>query len=190
MVLTRFHIALALFTAALVVQPGVASDPVLHMLVQFPLLGAAGYMLGGGIRIGDTWTGAVLIGAIAVLLFWMLPRSLDAAVTSWPMLFAKFVTLPLGVGLPLGLVWRQLNPILRGFLKAETISMLGVLGFLYTHAPVRICNSYLVDDQIRLGYGFFYLAVALATCWSVPVLFGQSSSSNIPLPGKIEHDIR
>ena len=190
MVLTRHHIALVFFGAALSVQPGVASDPVLHMLVQFPLLGVAGYMLGRGFRLRDTWIGAMLVAAIAVLLFWMLPRSLDGAVATWPMLIAKFVTLPLGVGLPFALVWARLNPILRGFLKAEAISMVGVLGFLYTHAPVRICNSYLVDDQIRLGYGFFYAAAGLAICWSVPVLIGQNPSSNISLSGKIEHDIR
>lgn len=167
-------ISAGLFVAAIAVQPWVATDPVMHMLVQFPLLGASGFILGRSFSLGKTWTGAALILGIATLLFWMLPRSLDGALTHWTLHFAKFATLPLLAGLPIALAWPKTHRILRGFLKAEAISMLGVLGFLYTHAPIRICNSYLISDQIQLGYGFFWLATALAIVWSLPVFLGPS----------------
>ena len=182
--------AFALFATAVAVQPFVAADPVVHMLVQFLLLVASGYVLGVRLRLPFELIGPVLVCGITVLLFWMLPRSLDGALTSWPMHIAKFVTLPLFVGLPLGLTWPVLGPILRGFLKAQSVSMAGVMGFLYTHAPIRICNSYLVDDQIRLGFGFFFLATSLAFYWSLPVLIGHPLTLAHLLPGKFEHDLR
>ena len=84
----------------------------------------------------------------------------------------KFLSVSLLVGAPLGMAWSRLHPLLRGFVKAQSVSMLGVLGFLYTHAPVRICNSYLVSDQERLGVGFLLVAGGLAACWSLPLLTG------------------
>ena len=39
-------IGVVLFALAYAVQPLVATDPTVHLLVQFPLLGAAGFMLG------------------------------------------------------------------------------------------------------------------------------------------------
>lgn len=169
-----------LFALAVAVQLWVATDPVVHMLVQFPLLGAVGFLLGRQIPLAERWAGATVIVGIATVLFWMLPRSLDGALTSWSMHFAKFITLPLAAGLPLALAWPRLHRVLRGFVKAETISMLGVLGFLYTHAPIRICNSYLITDQVRLGVGFFWLAAALAIFWSLPVFLGPSFTWHAP----------
>ena len=53
------------------------------------------------------------------------------------------------------------------FIKAQSVSMLLLLAFVYTHAPLRICNSYLVDDQQRLGIGFAFVAIGLALIWIV-----------------------
>lgn len=153
----NFILAGMSFLFAAMIQFWVASDPVIHVLLQFPLLAISGYLLVAGQSIDDLWIGPALVLAISAILFWMLPRTLDAVLNSWIMHFAKFTLLPLTVGAPLAFCWGRLHMIVRGFVKAETISMLGVLGFLYTHAPVRICNSYLVDDQIRLGFGFFYV---------------------------------
>ncbi|MCG8490526.1 MAG: hypothetical protein MI743_02830 [Sneathiellales bacterium] len=161
------------FVLSLVAQIWVAEDPVIHVLVQFPLLVFVGYCLASGMRIQQIFMGPLLVLAVAAILFWMLPRTLDAILTEWGMFIAKFVLLPLTVGVPLALCWRHLNPVVRGFVKAQAISMLGILGFLYTHAPVRICNSYLLDDQVRLGYGFFLVVVGLSIVWTIPVFIGD-----------------
>ncbi|MEP3246418.1 MAG: hypothetical protein ABJN40_18890 [Sneathiella sp.] len=170
------------FVLSFVAQIWVAADPVIHVLVQFPLLAAAGYFLVAGKGHRTIWTGPLLVLAITSILFWMLPRTLDAILAEWSMFIAKFTLLPLTVGVPLALCWRHLSPLIRGFIKAETISMLGVLGFLYTHAPVRICNSYLLDDQVRLGYGFFGIAAGLSLFWIIPVFTGErEDTGNGPL---------
>lgn len=165
-----------------IVQPFVASDPVVHVLVQMPALVIAGAMLGARFCVPVNWAGAALILALTTGAVWMLPRSVDAALITWTGLVAKFVTLPLLCGVPLALSWPRIGPVLRGFLKAQAVSMLLLLGFLYTHAPLRICNSYLVDDQQRLGMGFVYVACALTMIWLVPVFTGPVKLSFVKAP--------
>ena len=118
---------------------------------------------------------ACLIVAVSSIAFWMLPRSIDAALSDPLWEAGKFVSLPLLVGLPLRLGWARAHPLLRAMLKAQALSMLGVLAFLYTHAPVRLCNAYLGEDLQRLGLGFLALALILAAAWVAPLIFPQTS---------------
>jgi len=173
-VILRLFPSLLAFMLACIVQPLVASDPVAHMLVQFPLLAAAGYLLPRRFRLPENAIGPALVLALVAAAIWMLPRSVDAALESWGWHLAKFTSLPLAFGFVLSLAWPGIGPVLGGFLKAQAISMLLFLAFLYTHAPVRICNSYLVEDQYRLGHGFAFVAVGLALWWVMPVFTGHT----------------
>lgn len=175
--MTRFYLSIALFAAALALEPFVSGSAPLHVLVQLPLLAAAGFLPGHHLQAPRGVTGAALILAGVTAAIWMLPRTVDAALIFPGWALAKFVTLPLLLGLPLAIAWRGLGPLGRGVIKAQTISMLLFLAFLYTHAPVRLCNSYLVQDQIRLGAGFAWLALGLAVIWLVPPFLGASHSS-------------
>lgn len=166
-------VALIMMELAMLLRGLAAADPVIHVLVQLPLLGLAGWVAVRALGLTTRYALTALIVALWGLAFWMLPRSIDAALARPLVDAAKFVSLPVLVGAPLALAWDRLHPVLRGFLKANALSMLGVLGYLYLHAPMRICNSYLVNDQERLGVGFLGLAVALAVLWSVPVFTGQ-----------------
>lgn len=161
---------------AVALQPQVAADPVVHVLLQMPALAVSGAFLPlAGRSAPREWVGPLFILALTTAAFWMLPRSVDAALGDWASLALKYVSLPLGVGLPLALTWRRLGPVARGFIKAQTLSMLLFLAFLYTHAPVRICNLYLVDDQQRLGVGFAVAAIGLTFIWLTPIFFGSPS---------------
>jgi len=170
--------SIGLFAAACAAQPFVAGDPVIHVLVQFPALLATGYLLApASFRQWDGAAGPLLVLVLVTLAIWMLPRSVDAAVNSWSGHLAKFITIPAGAGFPLGAIWQRLGPILRGFLKAQAVSMLLFLAFLYTHSPVRLCNSYLVDDQVRLGIGFACVGPGLVVWWACPVFLGRTRTS-------------
>lgn len=147
-----------------------------HVAVQLPGLAIAGWFLGVSLR---RWAANVsrmfnvngvcgLVTSLFAAAIWMLPRALDEAIADPHTEIAKFLTIPLLVGLPLGLSWPCLNPIVRGLLKASLISKLAVLGWIYAAAPVRLCTSYLQDDQARLGEILYFLAMALAIAWSVP----------------------
>jgi len=160
---------------------GLERDPVTHVLLQLPLLALSGALIAKVLLEDRHWRQSswmkgglepILI-AIFTTAFWMLPRSIDAALTDPRMEIAKFVTVPLLIGAPLAIAWPKAHPLLRGFLKAEAVSMLAVMAFLYTHAPVRICNAYLVSDQERLGLGFLLAAILCAVLWTGPIFWDR-----------------
>jgi cytosine/uracil/thiamine/allantoin permease len=144
-----------------------------QMLIQMPLLAMAGIVVAGAMaerwrRSIEAWNGGGLPGLLLasfVASYWMLPRSLDAALGSAPAEVAKFLSLPLLLGLPLALGWPKLHSIARGFVVANLISMLGVVGWLYSEAPVRLCNYYLVDQQVSAGRALIAVAVAMTGAW-------------------------
>lgn len=171
--------AAALLAVCAVTRTAVEADPVMHVLMQLPCLALVGWLVGSSMReqISKVFAPADhgvagLLVAIFTIAYWMLPRSIDAALESPAVELAKFFSIPLLIGMPLAICWERAHPIVRGFVKANALSMLGVLAFLYTHAPIRICNNYLVTDQERLGFGFLFVAFALAFIWVVPLFVG------------------
>lgn len=169
-----------LILACAVLRRPLEADPVTHMLVQLPALSWAGWLIAASIpaawledrisRLNDNGLPGLLI-ALFTIAYWMLPRSIDGALTSPIAEFAKFLTVPLLIGLPLRWSWDRAHPLLRGVLKSNAVSMCGVLAWLYTAAPVRVCNSYLIDDQRRLGVAFLCVAIGLAILWSFRLFF-------------------
>lgn len=159
-----------------------------HMLLQIPLLTAVGIM--SSRLLPQRWQNSLLAaagGAIPCVLtalfvssYWMLPRALDAALTDPLVEIAKFVSLPMLVGLPLGLAWKQLRVIGRGFVWTNFISMLAVLGWLYIVAPVRLCNNYLVDQQGQAGWWMVKLALLLFAWWLGNLFVGDSPAAGEP----------
>lgn len=147
-----------------------------HMLVQMPLLVAAGAIgarglpqrLKRGLAAHNARGLPFTLLAGLVSSYWMLPRALDAALADPWVELAKFASLPLLVGLPLALSWRPLGAIGRGFVAANVISMVAVVGWLYIVSPVRICNSYRVDEQALAGWLLVAVAGLLSLAWAAP----------------------
>jgi hypothetical protein len=157
-----------------------------HMLLQIPLLAAIGVVL--CYLLPERLQSSLLAaagGAIPCVLlatfassYWMLPLALDGALTNPLEEAAKFLSLPVLVGLPLGLAWKRLEVIGRSFVWTNAISMLAVLGWLYIIAPVRVCNNYLVDQQESAGWWMVKLALLLFACWLGSFFVGD------PAPGE------
>lgn len=143
---------------------------VTHMLVQIPLLALAGAVSAGALpaawrRRISAWNRGGVSGATLALIassWWMVPRALDLALSSPAMEVTKFVTLPLLVGLPLRLSWRPLGVMGRGFVLANVLPMWAVVGWMYVVAPVRVCNFYLLDQQVSAGVGLLIGSAAVA----------------------------
>jgi len=145
-----------------------------HMLVQIPLLVAVGALLGATLptrweaRLAEWNRGGVSGIALALIVssWWMVPRALDLALASPAMEAAKFVSLPLFVGAPLALSWRRLGSLGRGFVLANVLPMWAVVGWLYIAAPMRVCNYYLVDQQVAAGTGLLWVSgvVGVVAC--------------------------
>jgi hypothetical protein len=143
---------------------------VTHMLVQIPLLAAAGAVFAGALPAGwrsrvTPWNRGGVSGTMLALIassWWMVPRALDLALDSPAIEVTKFVTLPLLVGVPLRLSWRPLGTMGRGFVLANVLPMWAVVGWMYVVAPVRVCNFYLLDQQVSAGVGLLVASVAVA----------------------------
>lgn len=157
------------------------SDMALHMTVQLPLLIGVGYMLATFFRPHEPrwfaeadWLG--IPGLLLVVLatsFWMLPRMLDLALSDPWIDLAKFASLPLFAGLPLGLSWPRMPGLGRAFLWANFIPKLAAIGGLYLAAPTRLCAYYRLDQQTTAGAALIAVAVALGLSWSAVLFIGS-----------------
>jgi len=173
----------AMLIAVLAAPPARAaleSAMALHMLVQIPLLAAAGALLAAGLprRVRDALQASNDFGlpgitlALAVSSLWMIPRALDWALASPLAEVIKFVSVPLAVGVPLALSWDRLHPIAKGFVAANWIPTLPVLGWLYRESPARLCNYYLVEEQVVAGEALMALGAVLAAVWLASLFWG------------------
>ncbi len=161
-----------------------------QMAVQMPLLVALGVLLAGWVRryephwLADAdWLG--ICGVVLVVFgtsFWMLPRALDEAVAEPLIDVAKFFSLPLLVGLPLGLSWRRMPPLGRAFIWANFIPKLGAIGGLYLAAPTRLCVYYRLDQQALAGWTLIAIAVALGLTWFIAAFVGWTPGCSKSLP--------
>ncbi|MCD6679692.1 MAG: hypothetical protein LT102_03390 [Burkholderiaceae bacterium] len=164
---------LPLALAAPSLRSWLESSMPLHMLVQMPLLAAAGFAAAAALPARNSEALAEAIGgALPCLLvaalastFWMIPRALDLALFQPAVEAAKFVTLPLLVGAPLALAWPRLGVPGRGFVWTNFASMLAVLGWLYRASPLRACNAYRVPEQQLTGEWLVFLAIVVFVGW-------------------------
>ncbi len=160
---------LAILFFILLLAPGtresLESIMVLHMFLQLPLLILVGVLLHGNRdwRFLKKWNENGVAGmllAVGVLIFWMLPRSLDDALTEIEIEVWKFVSLPL-LGFLWRNSWRKIGGIFKSFLYINLVSMFGLLAWLYLGTPVQICNNYLINEQQIVGA--VYLSIVLVS---------------------------
>jgi hypothetical protein len=166
------------------VRHGLEATMTAQMLVQLPLLAAAGWLLSGAVpprvlaRV-ERWshrgfTGLVLVTVTAA--FWMLPRSLDAA-TSQPLIVAaKHLSVPLLIGLPFGVSWPRMGFVIRGVFLVEFVASFFRLGWLYLISPIRLCNNYALNDQQRLGGSMLAIGGGLLVWLAWKLLWGRFES--------------
>jgi hypothetical protein len=162
------------------VRIALESDMAVHMTIQVPLLIGIGLLLASGARAHEPhwladadWLG--IPGMVMVVLgtsFWMLPRALDGAVADPLVDAAKFLSLPVLVGLPLGVSWRLMPRLGRAFIWANFIPKLGAIGGLYLAAPTRLCAYYRLDQQAVAGWTLIVLAVVLGLLWFIVAFVG------------------
>ena len=155
-----------------------------HMLVQIPLLAGVGVLGAGALpaslkaRIAK-WNRGGLSGTLLAIIassWWMVPRALDLALASPLMEATKFATVPLLVGLPIALSWSRLGAIGRGFVLANVLPMWAVVGWAYIAAPVRVCNYYLVDQQVMAGAGLLIASLTLGVAVGLLPFFARAAS--------------
>lgn len=144
----------------------------LHMLVQFPLVALAGYLLAGEWSPRTTarlqrWNAYGLTGLLAAALLLgllMIPRLLDLALVDPRFELAKWLAL-LCTGVALRLSWTRAGLLGQFFFLGNMIPMTAMAGFLFIESPLRVCNAYLLDDQVTVGKGLVALCAVVGAAW-------------------------
>jgi hypothetical protein len=141
-----------------------------HMLLQFPLLIASGWVLAGTCPAQSRWPrgfdsldahGLLGISFVScVLAFWMIPTALDLALLSEPVRWAKYASLWF-TGLALHRSRERLNTELAVFFVGTLVWMMATVGLVYQTMPQRLCVSYLIDEQRWTGIGLVAAALLL-----------------------------
>lgn len=157
-------------------EAGMAS----HMLIQFPALLAAGALLWSGVAAAsDTAFGARIVALVRrwnalglagllfcalVLAIAMIPRLLDLALVDARVEALKWLAL-VACGAALRASWREAGLVVQGFWLGNVLPMTAVVGMLFQDAPLRLCNSYRLDEQQLVGTALVTLAVAVGLAW-------------------------
>ena len=165
-------VVMVLLLATWPLRVGLESRMASHMLLQFPALMVAGALIAGAAPIAwrkhvAAWNAHGIAGltfAALVMTLAMVPRLLDLALTHAPTEIAKFTLLVLS-GVALRLSWRAAGKVVQGFFLGNTLPMMGIAGWLYGDAPVRLCNAYRFDDQQAVGLALSWTAAGIAAAW-------------------------
>jgi hypothetical protein len=160
---------LSLLAAALSVpglRAGIESSMTLHMLVQMPLLLAAGAWLmarldpevKAGARF-DMQGLASFSFCLVVASYWMLPSAIDRAVLEPGFDAIKVVSL-LACGAMLRQAVMRAPPVVRLFFLGYILQMMLWLGLYWAFTEERLCNVYSLATQQQAGMGLAALAAA------------------------------
>jgi hypothetical protein len=165
----KLGLALFVFLAITPVANFMESIMVIHMHMQMPMLVIAGLLMTPFFqqRFPSFFEKYNQKGIPGILLFliimgyWLLPRTMDEALTLQSVEVFKFFSLPFLAGVPLRDGWKKLsergkNSII-GFFTVVFIGM----GILYIFAQDQLCNNYLIIEQLTLGWSFLLTAIGM-----------------------------
>jgi hypothetical protein len=191
------RLVLAVATVALVAVTRAPLEATMQrqMLLQLPLLFAAGLLLGASIAPRDTtrsreessasWLGAWNVQGIAGLLLvsgvvmtWMVPRALDAAVESVVVDVVKASSL-VAAGAIAWLSWRAASALVRTFVVGNVAWMMATFGMLLLDTPARLCANYGASDQRVTGISMIILTVAAVVATAVRALYFPQRRSTL-----------
>lgn len=143
-----------------------------HMLVQLPLFVACGLVLASAVpprarEVLAGWNANGIAGLLAFALvtaLLMIPRLLDLAVANLMVDAFKALAL-LACGMALRLSWARAGLLVQAFFLGNVVPMTAAVGQAYQDSPLRLCNAYLLEDQVQVGRALVAAAVIVALAW-------------------------
>jgi len=149
-----------------------------QMVIQMPLLFIAGALLNrlsiskNITNIFGYWNVFGLTGfmlAQNILIYWMLPISIDRAVIMPLVDVVKVLTMILA-GFFVGDALNKSPAALQLFFSGYFVAMMIWLGMYFIYTDARLCNAYSLNSQYWTGYGLCAISVMVAAYWSYRVL--------------------
>lgn len=141
----------------------------IHMHMQMPLFVIAGMLMTPYLKqrfptFFVKWNRNGVPGIILfmiIIMYWMLPRTMDEALTIYAIEIFKFISLPFLAGVPLRDSWSKLGKMGKNIIFVTLSLLCGFMGILYIFSPEQLCNNYLIVEQITLGWAFLFLALSI-----------------------------
>jgi hypothetical protein len=142
---------------------------VVHMHMQMPLLVIVGTLFTPYLKerfssFFEKWNHNGVPGIVLfmiIIIYWMIPRTMDEALTIPAVEIFKFISLPLLAGIPLRDSWNKLNILGKNVIFICLIFITSVMAWLYIGVPIQLCNNYLVSEQKALGWTFLLTGLCL-----------------------------
>ena len=150
----------------------------MQMVIQMPLLFISGAWLNTfsiSKKISQklsSWNIFGLTGfmlAQTVLIYWMLPISIDRAVVIPLVDVAKVLTMMIA-GFLVGDALQKSPAALQLFFIGYFVAMMIWLGMYFIFTDLRLCNAYSLNSQYLTGYGLCAISIATVAFWSWRVL--------------------
>lgn len=141
----------------------------IHMHVQMPLLGIAGFLMAPFLQkrfkgFFDRWNHNGIPGILLFIIvasYWLVPRAMDDTLMITAVQVFKFISWPFLIGLPLRDSWPKLRKRYKNTVFIYfTVVYLGMAA-LYIFAEDQLCNNYLIIEQQTLGWGFLIIALCI-----------------------------
>ncbi|MER2170714.1 hypothetical protein SAMN04487786_3787 [Paenisporosarcina quisquiliarum] len=141
----------------------------IHMHMQMTLFVVVGVLMAPLYqkifpRFFEKWNSNGVPGILlfmVILGYWLLPRTMDEALSIPAVELFKFISLPFLAGVPLRDSWGKLSNVGKNTLYVLLSVIFGVMAWLYIASPVQLCNNYLIIEQKTLGWGFVFFAVSI-----------------------------
>ncbi|MFC3040651.1 hypothetical protein ACFOGI_10370 [Virgibacillus xinjiangensis] len=141
----------------------------IHMHMQMPLFVIAGMLMAPFFQkkfpgLFSKWNQDGVPGILLfmiIMLYWLLPRTMDEALTIPAVEIFKFISLPFLAGVPLRDSWSKLTGMWKNGVYITSAAACGIMAWLYIASPTQLCNSYLIVEQKTLGWAFLFLAISI-----------------------------
>ncbi|MEC5423660.1 hypothetical protein QGM71_09165 [Virgibacillus sp. C22-A2] len=177
-----YGLALYIFLILPPVATLMESVMAIHMHMQMPLLVIAGMLMAKFFQIKfpaffEKWNSNGVPGLLLFIIiwtYWMLPRTMDEALTLQSIEIFKFISLPFLAGISLRDSWRKLDNRGKYSIYIYLILSSIVMGWLYIASPEQLCNNYLIVEQRALGWSFVIVG-ACVLAYFIQLLFYDPS---------------
>lgn len=151
-----------------------------HMDIQIPLLIAAGLISKIPVsnfsqnlsRFNAYGLNSFIVSQV-ILVFWMLPISIDRAIIHWEYDLAKIISL-IVCGWLIQVSFKRTTVVIEIFFVGYFLAMMLWVGFYYIQSDIRLCNVYTQDSQQYAGGGLMAIAVALSLVWIISKSYKRS----------------